>query len=375
MSSILFDKFLIIKYLFFNYFTKEKIIKNYFVSLDKDGRNSIVDNVRGIGIIFVVIGHAPGISSVFHGFIFSFHVPLFFFLSGFSFKEIVHLDSFFIYIKKLSKSLLVPFSFFWLISYLYWLPTHLAGGNSVLYKNYTVFTPILGFFKATSDAMPMNPALWFFTALFFISLIYWMLRFFINNKYILIVFSFFISIISVLYFDKIRQLSYWNINISLVCIVFYALGNFFKNSINNFDKKIVNRKLLSSIAALLFLCLFFLSNINYSVDISKGVFGINCYLFYFNSFIGFVGVIIIAKIISRNKLLTYLSRNSLILFSFHMISFRVLTAILVLVFGFARQDLSSIYFAFIYVAWALTLLIPVVYFLRKKFPVILGGRK
>ena len=46
-----------------------------------------IDLAKGIGIILMVIGHMPSIPSAVHNWIFSFHMPLFFFLSGYMFKK------------------------------------------------------------------------------------------------------------------------------------------------------------------------------------------------------------------------------------------------------------------------------------------------
>ena len=46
-----------------------------------------IDLAKGIGIILMIIGHMPSIPSAVHNWIFSFHMPLFFFLSGYMFKK------------------------------------------------------------------------------------------------------------------------------------------------------------------------------------------------------------------------------------------------------------------------------------------------
>ena len=46
-----------------------------------------IDNAKGIGIILVVIGHSVDVFSAIGVSISSFHMPLFFILSGFLFNE------------------------------------------------------------------------------------------------------------------------------------------------------------------------------------------------------------------------------------------------------------------------------------------------
>lgn len=77
-------------------------------------RENWVDIAKGIGIVLVVMGHAccPKIP---HGIIYSFHMPLFFFLSGFFISRQCKND-FYTYLKKNIKSLLLPYFYFNLIS-------------------------------------------------------------------------------------------------------------------------------------------------------------------------------------------------------------------------------------------------------------------
>ncbi|MDR1896636.1 MAG: acyltransferase family protein [Prevotellaceae bacterium] len=48
-------------------------------------RENIFDIMKGVGIILMIIGHGP-IPLLLRNFIFSFHMPLFFIISGFFFK-------------------------------------------------------------------------------------------------------------------------------------------------------------------------------------------------------------------------------------------------------------------------------------------------
>lgn len=77
-------------------------------------RETWVDIAKGIGIILVIMGHAncPNLP---HGIIYSFHMPLFFFLSGLFISRQCE-NNFRIYLKKNFKSLLLPYFYFNIIS-------------------------------------------------------------------------------------------------------------------------------------------------------------------------------------------------------------------------------------------------------------------
>lgn len=68
-------------------------------------RYTDLDFAKGIGIILVVWGHANG---PFSQYIYQFHMPLFFFISGMLFCN-SQIDSFFGYAQRKLKALLVPF--------------------------------------------------------------------------------------------------------------------------------------------------------------------------------------------------------------------------------------------------------------------------
>lgn len=78
------------------------------------GRIKSIDIAKGIGIILVVIGHT-GISSslpgLFH-WIYSFHMPLFYFLSGVCFKQEMYKNDIRQYLRYRWRNLLLPFIVF-----------------------------------------------------------------------------------------------------------------------------------------------------------------------------------------------------------------------------------------------------------------------
>lgn len=70
-------------------------------------RDCKIDAIKGILIILVVIAHSRRGGGILHDFIFLFHMPLFFVISGFFCKEKVKLDR--AYIKKLCTRYLIPY--------------------------------------------------------------------------------------------------------------------------------------------------------------------------------------------------------------------------------------------------------------------------
>lgn len=73
----------------------------------KETRNNVVDAIKGLAIILMVVGHC-GCPTLMHNYIYLFHMPLFFFISGYLFK-ISYADSPLMFIKRRLSSCYVPF--------------------------------------------------------------------------------------------------------------------------------------------------------------------------------------------------------------------------------------------------------------------------
>lgn len=78
-------------------------------------RNPHIDLLKGIAIITVVIGHCWTLDSSVRNFIYSFHMPLFFCISGYLFSTKAPFGKFVI---SKAKSVLKPYAFYYLCSYL-----------------------------------------------------------------------------------------------------------------------------------------------------------------------------------------------------------------------------------------------------------------
>ncbi|MGL4403323.1 MAG: acyltransferase family protein, partial [Fusobacteriaceae bacterium] len=78
-------------------------------------RNHTIDIVKGLGIFLVILGHNP---NPLNGYIFSFHMPLFFILGG-----IYHSSKgeYLTFLKKKANALLVPYISFSISLFLFWL--------------------------------------------------------------------------------------------------------------------------------------------------------------------------------------------------------------------------------------------------------------
>ena len=142
---------------------------------DSSKRLVYIDIFRDFGIICMVMGHI-GFGGLFDKFIHSFHMPMFFVISGMFFKE-KSVESTLNYIKMKAKKLLIPYFSLGIIQYVIWQYISYPKWNIVLLKN---------LFFVNTNELAIAGALWFLTALFWADILYFIIRKYIKNKKIYI---------------------------------------------------------------------------------------------------------------------------------------------------------------------------------------------
>jgi len=122
-----------------------------------------IDYAKSICIYLVLLGHAHASQPV-TDFIYTFHMPLFFFLSGclFSFEKHPNFKEFAI---KRFKGLMVPYLWINLITYLFWLFAGRNFGEDATIST-TWYSPIIGILLGYSKQMIHNTHVVFHLSLF-----------------------------------------------------------------------------------------------------------------------------------------------------------------------------------------------------------------
>ena len=85
-------------------------------------RDETIDIAKGVGIFCVVLGHFAVFASPLYHYIYLFHMPLFFFLSGMFFKKEDKLKPFLL---KKTKRLLLPYLFYWVFCHIIMCLNHI----------------------------------------------------------------------------------------------------------------------------------------------------------------------------------------------------------------------------------------------------------
>lgn len=126
-----------------------------------------IDIAKGIGIFFVVLGHCVVKTDLIHKFIFSFHMPLFFILSGYCFhaEKYSNLSE---VLKNRGKALLLPFCKFWLLGLIVTLLIP-EWRNSLTVKGI-----LTGWYLGYPEAVHIT-SIWYLVSLFGITGVYYIL--------------------------------------------------------------------------------------------------------------------------------------------------------------------------------------------------------
>ncbi|MGW8382068.1 acyltransferase family protein [Streptococcus parasuis] len=178
-------------------------------------RISYVDLFKGCGILLMIMGHV-GFGYTFQKYIHSFHMPMFFFISGFLFKK-KQID-FTIFIKKKVKTLLHPYFFWGFFSLLIW---YFFKGVDLLYLRILLWDNTTG--------IAISGALWFLTAMFISNIIFYLVENYISNVVLKLISYILIASLG-FYLPQVGLSLPFAICSSFVGTSFMAIGYYFKQS-------------------------------------------------------------------------------------------------------------------------------------------------
>lgn len=265
-----------------------------------------LDIAKGIGIILVILGHAifPKRIVVW---IYTFHMPLFFYLSGVTFN-LEKYNKFSKLIKSKVKSLLVPYI---LLSILYLL--------FYIFQNY-VFKYDVSILKAALGIIfqirhsDYTIGLWFFPCLFVTEILFYILLKICGKSKIKLFIEILISfVIGYIYCRYVDVKLPWAVDASFIAVFFMGLGYIMKDMLNKIDYRYM--------AFIIINVLF--GNLNYKTMWYRCDMYYNWYgngLFYILSAVsGIIFIISVSKLINKAAVLQAIGKNSLYYYGVHKI--------------------------------------------------------
>lgn len=333
----------------------------------KNKRILWIDISKGIGIILVLIGHVSQ-NQYINSFIYSFHMPLFFIISGYLYNDKPK------YIRKKIKSILIPYLFLAIISFIYWYFIE-------RYLREQDIKPLNAFFniwlaKGGDTNYVFNVALWFLPCLFVTELIFHFLIKRIKNTRVLFLIIFLFSIIGYGYarFEFIRLP--FGIDIAFIAIGFYFLGylwryngeKFFKQSNLNTIKKII-------ISCLCFIIVTIISLLGNSMDMNNLKYPIYP-LIYLTPIIATFMIYLISNMLNKDRILSYIGANTLIIMGIHEPIKRIVIEIIHRVTNISNDILRTQIFGILSITIILILTcVPCIYVINNYLPFLIGRKK
>ncbi len=321
-------------------------------------RKNYIDIAKGIGIILVVLGHLTDYNQIIRDFIYSFHRPLFFLLSGAFAKTDIPFRE---YLKKNLKQLYLPYFSFVCLDIIL----------SLLLKGFTLKS-LLSFAGFTFNII--NRPLWFLFALFVIRTVFYFLD---KNKYIKYAFGL-ICVAFVFVGSFLTLPENWVYIMLVPGFAFYIAGNVLKPVLTNLDKyvhKYIYVYITAGIAAAALLV--FTAHINGSVDMTSYNYGY-AYLYFINAVLGCFAVLVLSCFLSKVKALSkpleFFGKNSTVILVFH---FYITRQIVPRVFNYLNlsEYLYSPVVEVLLLLVIMLLFVPVIITANKYFYFIFGRKK
>ncbi len=339
----------------------------------KGSRIHYLDVLKGIGIVFVVFAHANSMRYG-SGYLYSFHIALFFFISGLLMNPAKY-PSFNRFFVSRIKQLYVPYVVFYLLCYLYWLMIERSHRTIAV----SPWDGWLGLFWGSDNTHWIYPAavLWFVIGLLALELLFYAVIKGTKSWWIRGGLLAALTAIGLLLAKYKLYVLPFSLNNALLAIPFFTTGYLLRKPLVESDAVCGAKKsqvLLALIPPVVFTIWLYpwICDLGKQTDIS--------YLthpaphwFYTIPFIEIALWLGISLLIGKNSVLEWLGRNTLPILAFHPPIARILTFAAGLVWGISKTEIHGAWGSSILLAAASVICcIPLVYLWNRAYPGIIA---
>lgn len=336
------------------------------VSVRKKDKKRIlwIDVLRGIAMFLVVYGHTSQNAEI-KKYIYAFHMPLFFIISGMTsaFQKSITTKEF---MKKKMKTLLVPYFLLNILMF----PITYYNGNIGAVKKQTIYEYIIGILYSNNlgsyDA-PAN-ATWFITTLLLTEALFFFMRKCFKNEHEL---SLGVGILGTVgYVNSISTNKYngpWHMQVVLTAIVFYYMGYIFMKNIDKVQE-IFDRKLKTVLYSLImFVIGMIFAKLNTRVSLTADKYGSILYFYIASLSLSFSLVIFAMRFLNIKLIVTkYIGQNCILWIAVQIPIIRLIQKVYPIV---KIEKYAFILAIVVYLA-----IIPISLFINKFFPFICGKK-
>ena len=331
--------------------------------MNKKQRIKWIDLSKAICIYCVVLGHALTYNEdnecIFRNFIYIFHMPVFFFISGYLFRIKENENSFISFSLSNIKSLVVPYIFLNILAIFLYSPIYLHQNIKQ-----TLYYILIGHGHA-----PAGPA-WFLLCLFWIKLQMFFVLKLSDRTQVLVALLY-----GILAYYFPWHL-YWRFDVSFMAMPIFIIGTLVKKHLTSLPNKHYPLLLPSLVFIISFLATFGISLIQQKVAMYSRIFGTSGILFYIGAMIGILMIISLCELLNgfSNKVISVISSGSIIIMGLHGIFYQYtlyLLQRLSILPHYVLNIPTKIIICFIVIA---EMYIPIL-LLQKYCSQFLGGRK
>lgn len=308
-----------------------------------------VDALRFIAMFLVYIGHLGPAAGRIYGFVYLFHVPLFFFISGLFYKQSARLSE---TIKTSFIKLIVPYFYYSMLSL----------GVYVLFlqKDVSTLPGLLAqLLEAKRNVIEYAPQLWFLPCLFLVIIIFAILDSLAKNR-LIIMLAVTVSMILTIYIPQ-NPVSYspnlpYGLDSALYYIFWFALGFCIKDKfISYFNHNGLAQKYITALCGAFAISCFFGLHRSYANALTE-VIGGKAYVLIWTlpTIILFIACIPLAKHLANIQAVRYLGSNTLFLCGYETIAKTTFIAFI----GIAGHSLNigDEYYTVVYVSMIMFIL-------------------
>lgn len=361
-----------------------------------------VDIARIYGVALVFYGHiiesymkaGSPVAAVHYKFVYSFHMPLFFILSGYIAKEHLTNMEFSLYLKNKVASRLVPYLF---LSILLIIPTFWTTGFTVGLELPTVEGYVKGIAATVLAGFPyFNIPTWFLICLFVVEMMHYVTsKFLTSNSKIILIASGYYLIGSVLawnagFLKPTNMLSqhgkifpYFMILEAFTGYSLYLVGVYLHRNGFLAGRKSVFKCFLGTVTCLLL--------VYFTYDLNKGMFTIPFYdavilvgsshgnpiLFPLTAILGSGSIMMLAKLTTDSRVLLFLGGNTLVIFGLNGVFYHFINDRLAiwLLSQHSGNSLAILVSGAVIACLSIALTIPFVLLFNQFIPQLIGKPK
>lgn len=324
-----------------------------------DTRKKWIDQARGLSIFLVVYGHNFPINEPY---IYSFHVPLFFFIAGMFHPKNVT----FSVVKRRAIMILVPYFIWATLLFLFWAFVGRKFGDSSE-AGLSVLDNFLGIFYAQGGQtyMDWGIPMWFLPCIFLVFVSYAAIQK-IKNRLVSQILLLVVVLAGFIIPKTLEIHLPWSLDVAWVAMGFYAFGNVLKETLFKLTK-------LQALVTLVILGIIHVVTFYYNpskVDMYRSLYGDEVF-FFVSGLTGSVAYLLFFKLVPVFNFLSYLGKHTIVILATHLRALTVIKLVLMLVVGMTVFEFTE-WQKFVVAIVQVLLVIPVIWLVNKYAPLLDG---